>query len=294
MRIIKILFYSFKNTKNFYTSIFGIGLKNNILKNKDSELNKNNWTFGKLIRLFSDLFLIKLPITPPSWFPKFLKPIIFGQNSRYVANSQEIDQDGNCFIYINGILANEKLVMQNRMKLEKLLGRPINVIHNESHSLLMDLLEALIGKETEDLTEASTITLYTICRKLLDENIKKVIIISYSQGTIIAAKLISSLDKLGLNKKIYLEKLEIYCFATCASKMCYIIEELPYMEHFANENDFVAKLGCNRPIELKDDICIDGKIFIRVNKSGHMFNSHYINDFSNDFSLSKLNKFINN
>lgn len=288
MKSFKILYYALKNTKNIYTSLVGEKIKNDILNNKDSEFNKKNWSFIKFCKLCSDLFLIKLPISSPSWIPNCLRLIIFGQNSKYIPNSQEIDNSGNCFIYINGILSNEDVVRSNQKQLELLLKKPINIIHNVTDSLIMDLLECIIGRETEDLTEASTITLYTICTKLLDDNINKIILICHSQGTIIVAKVIRSLKKLGLNKRKYLEKLEIYAFASCASKMNYIMDELPYMEHFANENDFVAKLGCNRPEEISKYISIDGTIFIIKNKSGHMFNSHYINNFKEDYPNSKL------
>ena len=80
----------------------------------------------------------------------------------------------------------------------------INVLFNASDTLIIDLIEALIGKNTEQLTQALTIALYTICSKLLDENINKLIIIAYSQGTIIIAKVLNSLHKLGLNKEKYL------------------------------------------------------------------------------------------
>ena len=74
--------------------------------------------------------------------------------------------------------------------------------------------------------------------------------------------------------------------------MSYIKDELPYMEHFANDNDLVAALGCNCAEDVKECVNIDGSIFIVKNKSGHMFNAHYINDFENDYPESKLNKYI--
>ena len=293
--IFKILYYAYKNTKNIYTSIMGDkSLKNNILNEKKSEFNKQYWNIMKFCKLISDIFFIKLPISAPSWVPKYTKMIIFGENSKYIPNLTEVDNSGNCILYVNGIMSNTEGVKLNQKELETLINRPINIIHNVTDSLLMDLLECLIGKETEDLTEASTVALYTICNKLLDNKIKKLIIICHSQGTIIVAKVIKYLSKLGLNKEKYLKKLEIYAFASCASHMTYIIDKLPYMEHFANDNDFVAKLGCNCPREIKEYIKIDGNIFITKNKSGHMLNSHYLNNFKEDYPKSKLNNYINN
>ena len=292
MKILKILYYAFLNTPNFFRSILGYDIKNNLIKNKSSKLNIEYWNIEEIILILYNFFLIKLPFHCPSWMPNIIKTIFFGTNSKYIKNDKELDKNNNCFIFINGVLGTEKLVNYSKLKLELLLDKPINVLFNASDTLIIDLIEALIGKNTEQLTEASTIALYTICSKLLDENINKLIIIAYSQGTIIIAKVLNSLHKLGLNKEKYLSKLEIYCFSNCASNMKYLNNNLPYMEHFANENDFVAKLGCNCPKKIQNLISIDGKIFINKNGTGHMLNSHYLNNFSYNYPLSKLNNYI--
>jgi len=287
-----MFYYAFINTKNMYSSIFGERKSLENIYYKESEFSKEKWSLFKYVKLISDIIFIKLPISAPSWVPKYLKVLLFGENSKYIPNKREIDTEGTCIIYINGIMSNEEVVKSNQRQIEYLIKRPVNIIHNVTDSVLMDLIECLIGKETDDLTEASTISLYTISNKLLDDNIKKLVIICYSQGTIIIAKVLSSLARLGLNKKKYLEKLEIYAFACCASRMNYLMDELPYMEHFANDNDFVAKLGCNIPIEIKSMVSIDGKKFIAKNRSGHMLNEHYLNNFKVNFPDSKLNYYL--
>ena len=76
--------------------------------------------------------------------------------------------------------------------------------------------------------------------------------------------------------------------------MTYIEKNYPYIESFANENDLVAKMGCNCSDDIKELINIDGKLFVNKNSSGHMFNTHYFNNFSIDYSESKLNNYIKN
>ena len=286
----RILYSSYKKTNDIYRSIVGDKIQENVLNNTSSELNKSNWNITKLLHLMSDLFFIKLPIHCPSWIPYPIKKLFFGENSKYLPSKKEYE-DGICIIYLNGILSNDKVVELNRKELNKIFNRSINVLHNVTDSLICDLIECLIGKITDDLTEASTVTLYTLCNKLLNPEIKKIIFVCHSQGTIIISNVLKNLNKLGLDKEIYLKKIEIYAFANCSSKMNYIIDELPYMEHFANSNDFVACLGCNCSEEIKDIISIDGKIFIKE-KSGHMFNSHYIDNFVEDYPDSKLNMYI--
>ncbi len=291
MSIFKILYYAFINTKNLYRSIIGNKLREDFVENETSELNKRHWNIFKLIELNSDLFLPKLPIKSPSWMPKFCKKIFFGSNSRYLPDEIE-EKDNISVLYVNGIMSNREVIEINRKEISKILNRPVNVIYNVTDSFLIDIFECFIGKETEHLTEASTITLYVLSRKLLDPNIQKIILICHSQGTIIVAKALQYLSKFGLNKEEYIKKLEIYAFANCATKMNYVLDNYPYMEHFANEEDFVARLGCNCSEEVKQYMSIDGSVFIRNNKSGHMFNSHYIDDFCNDYPQSKLLSYI--
>ena len=288
MNIFKIYYYAFLYTPNLYRSILG-----NNIGNTSSEINIKSLNIEDFFLILYNFFIIKLPFHCPSWVPNIIKKIFFGPNSKYIKNDKELDDNNNCFIFINGVLGSEKIVNYNRIELALLLDKPINLLFNASDSLVIDLFEAFIGKETHQLTEASTVALYTICSKLLDENINKVIIIAHSQGTVIISKVLNSLYKLGLNKIKYLNKLEIYCFSNCASNMKYLNCNLPYMEHFANENDFIAKLGCNCPKEVEQFISIDGKIFINKNGTGHMLNSHYLNNFSYNYPLSKLNNYIN-
>lgn len=77
-----------------------------------------------------------------------------------------------------------------------------------------------------------------------------------------------------------LKKLEIYTFANCADKMCYVHKSapLPYMEHFANEFDWVARLGVLSPLRsgAGATIKIDGPLFEQKGEWGHLLNEHYL------------------
>ena len=312
MKIFKILYYAYKSTPNLYKSVFGNEInydflfksgekdknnKNNkknddILKEKDIEIESEKFNLLDYILFIYNFCFIKIPLHCPSWMPNIIRLIFFGENSRYIKNNKELDENNNCFIYINGVLGSEIGNLNTKIELENYLKKPVNLLVNSSDTLLSDLIESLVGKQTEELTEASTVALFTISKKLLDDNINKVIILAYSQGTIIISSVLNSLYKIGLNKEKYLKKLEIYCFSNCSSKMKYVVNELPYIESFANDNDFVAKLGCNCPDEIKDLIDIDGKIFINKDGHGHMLNSHYLHNFSKNYPLSKLNYYF--
>ncbi len=79
-----------------------------------------------------------------------------------------------------------------------------------------------------------------------------------------------------------LAKLELYCFATCANVMAYSVapendrRPVPYLEHFGNEQDIVARLGMLTPRPGKWEVRIDGRRFERPGAWGHLLNEHYL------------------
>jgi hypothetical protein len=84
-----------------------------------------------------------------------------------------------------------------------------------------------------------------------------------------------------------LAKLEIYTFANCADKMNYVTtnlklpfaaRELPYMEHFANEFDWVARLGILSPLrgDSENIVEINGEVYEQKEQWGHLLNEHYL------------------
>ena len=120
-----------------------------------------------------------------------------------------------------------------------------------------------------------------------------------------------ALSNKGLDEALArLRKLEIYTFANCADRMRYVhpSEEVPYMEHFANERDLVARLGILSPFrgdaekrvdidgsmlvetkswgrvvklslhrtDTKPLIEIDGPMFVQRGAWGHLLNEHYL------------------
>jgi hypothetical protein len=58
----------------------------------------------------------------------------------------------------------------------------------------------------------------------------------------------------------------------------HVAEPLPYMEHFANEFDWVARLGILSPLrgDSGASIEIDGPVFEQKGEWGHLLNEHYL------------------
>ncbi len=77
------------------------------------------------------------------------------------------------------------------------------------------------------------------------------------------------------------DKLEIYCFANCANEMRYrrkpaAGKATPHIESFANEHDFVARLGMLAPDAAGKKIHIDGPFYVRPAARGHLLNADYL------------------
>jgi hypothetical protein len=81
-----------------------------------------------------------------------------------------------------------------------------------------------------------------------------------------------------------LAKLEVYCFANCASEMNYIDRDLklPKIESFGNEHDLVARLGMLAPDPDDCDIKIAGPRFRHDGAWGHLLNAHYLIDIDKE------------
>ena len=279
------------NTSNIYRSIAGYH-NPNIKKTA-------NPSFYNKICFFMDIIVPKIPLRCPSWMPIFIKNSIFGGNSYMIEDKKEDDkqiQSSNkeYFLFVNGILTNRDIVSKNINALKIMLNRPIHCVFNNTDSFIFDVIESAIGKQTNDLTEASFITLSVISKILLNKDIDKLVIICHSQGTIIVSQVMRYLHNFGLDKEDYLKKIEIYAFANCSSNMKYIINEYPYMEHFANEHDLVGKMGCNHDEDINHLIDIDGNIYINKGAYGHYLYPHYLFNFKNNYPDSKLNQYLFN
>ena len=76
-------------------------------------------------------------------------------------------------------------------------------------------------------------------------------------------------------------KLEIYCFANCASEMTQIKVggrkglPAPWIESYGNEKDIVARLGVLANLEGPGSVRIDGDRYKR-DAWGHLLNAHYL------------------
>ena len=280
----------------------------------------NLWRPLRAARFLHHAWLPSVPRTPPTFTPQqlndfFWQPSVILQRPDH--NGSYTSFPDEAWFFINGVMTDDSVAQVNAALLAELFHRPITLVQNSTSSLLTDLLQCALDKESWRITEPVTKALPAIYDALKRTDKQRVVLIAHSQGTIIAAAMLRLLgqitqaeptrraalapaaamappefvypDQTPLNLADFvpltaheLGKLEIYCFATCASVMTYPLvatgerAPVPYLEHFGNEHDLVARLGMQAPQPAARGIQIDGSQFVRPGAWGHLLSEHYL------------------
>ena len=85
-------------------------------------------------------------------------------------------------------------------------------------------------------------------------------------------------------------KLELYCFANCATSMGPIavserpVHHTPWIESYGNEFDLVARLGVLSPPHGIGSARIEGERYRRDKAWGHLLNTHYLGPMIEDLT----------
>lgn len=267
------------------------------------------------------------------------------------------------WLLLNGICTDEHVREINAECVYRMFGRPLTLLHNQTHGVALDLVECALGKSQFAATEAVRRLFPALYSELLRPDIDRVVLIAHSQGTILAAVFLAMLRKLlsvpqargevpdnaaspegrraeallrvqstarvqrlfdvghgqsgarlvplradsesetrrreALREQVaawfewapgielglpaleeaQLRKLEVYCFATCATDLRPVIDgerPAPHLEHFGNARDLVARLGMLAPERGAARTRISGLKFEREGAWGHLLNAHYL------------------
>ncbi len=273
---------------------------------------------GNAQRLAGYLLDIGVPSVPgraPRWVPRRLASLLW-HPLRVVAptpkRSQAAEHPHEAWFFINGILTDDAVARLNGAYLTHLFGRPVTLLENLTDSAPVDLLECAIERfgASSEHVHAAFVRLMTA---LKDPTKRRVIVVCHSQGTLITAVLLELLGHVhehtkanrlsgahadAIHAKAHAEgvrvrrdeikplsarelgKLELYCFANCASHMRYVRtasgKRLPWIESYGNEHDIVARLGMLAPSPAKREIAIDGPRYEHSGAWGHLLNIHYL------------------
>ncbi|MCG8348075.1 MAG: hypothetical protein MI924_09895 [Chloroflexales bacterium] len=308
------------NPPRYLSSIFGLPQTWMAPKHRFSEFQVIDfWRLERSIRYVLNVTIPSIPQTPPaSGWPLlnsfFWKPTVILQRPDHYGSYTSFPYES--WFFINGVMTNDAVAQVNAAYLSYLFHRPITLIQNSTCGIFADLIECAIGKEWHRTTEAAAKAFPAIYDALKSEK-RRVVVIAHSQGTIIAAVVLRMLGAItevskqavlgGGFQEIYAEpefvfpdheeirlsdfetlseeeltKLELYCFANCATKMPYFraaadgVRPMPWIESFGNEYDIVARLGMQAPNSDKWGIHIDGPRYVVSNTWGHLLNEHYL------------------
>jgi hypothetical protein len=304
----------------FLSSVLGLPWTWALPRNRYSELGLiDPWRLGRTVQFLSDALVPALPIAPPPigsavmgrafWRPT----VILQRPDQYGSSTSHLDE---AWFFLNGILTNDAVAQLNAAYLAYLFHRPITLIQNSTCGLAADLLECAFGKASYRTTDSVTQAFPAIYDALKSER-RRVVLIAHSQGTIITAIVLRLLYALTrrpaaaqpgiLGESLYagpefvypddaplvledfaplelheLSKLEVYCFANCATTMPYYQPPsagqpaVPWVESFGNEYDIVARLGMQAPRPAEWRITIAGPRYVRPGAWGHLLNEHYL------------------
>jgi pimeloyl-ACP methyl ester carboxylesterase len=166
--------------------------------------------------------------------------------------------------------------------------RVVVIAHSQGTIITANVLRAVAQALRSDLVEQLNPPWHSFAQRLMGG-------VQTDVDKIVRDNLAHSLAQLtrgGLYEALLrLAKLEVYTFANCADRMGYVHPSLqvPYMEHFANERDIVARLGVLSPLRggpnkrtevasgnSESLIEIDGPTFVQTGAWGHLLNEHYL------------------
>ncbi|KAI4119253.1 MAG: hypothetical protein LQ338_007304 [Usnochroma carphineum] len=207
------------------------------------------------------------------------------------------------WIFVNGICTGSSGLQQNIDRLAFLFGRKVIGIHNQSYGFISDVLECMQQRCLSYNTMDVRIAYEIVKVQLVDDSVKKVVLIGHSQGGIIVSMVVDYLLQ-ELSGEM-MGKLEIYTFGSAASHFhnppktstaflpgttarsspC-----IPHIEHYANEHDMVPRWGVLYAIKHLVTNRYAGNVFIRMGASGHMFVEHYIDPIFSPPEYAKGNK----
>lgn len=179
------------------------------------------------------------------------------------------------WFFLNGIGTAPAMALLETEELARVFHRPIHLVHTPTYGAVRDLYDAITARTLRKDGHLSTPAFNIVRNALLSH--EHVVLLCYSQGTIIASYIVRRILS-DPELRPHAHKLELYCLAGVADSL-HIDYQLtaehghpvPYVEHFANGQDFFARIGV-----LSHYYATSGAVFVRPEKKGHMLTDHYV------------------
>jgi len=179
------------------------------------------------------------------------------------------------WFFVNGIATSPPMAILEAQELARAFRRPIHLVHTPTFGVVRDFWDSITARTLRKDGKLAQ-PAYRIIKNAL-RSYDHVVLVSYSQGTIVSSYIVRKLLK-DPELRDHAHKLEVYCIAGVADSMHIDLaltaqhgRAVPYVEHFVNGQDFFARIGV-----LSHYYSTAGAVFVEPQKKGHMLNDHYI------------------
>jgi hypothetical protein len=199
----------------------------------------------------------------------FFEDVVESVGTQY-SNVYGHEKENSTWIYVNGLCCTKEIQRANGLHLAELFHREILMISYFSKGLLADVIEFSVRRANGIIGSREKHLAALIKQHLEGPNDRGVVLIAHSAGALFASNAIRWLDqedqknnfsitssqnnrkrnnynKHGASERNLLRRIEIYTFGCAASQLYQIqdtkLGEIPFYEHFANQRDYVARIG---------------------------------------------------
>ncbi|EKF74838.1 hypothetical protein A11A3_06385 [Alcanivorax hongdengensis A-11-3] len=183
--------------------------------------------------------------------------------------------DATRWFFINGLGSAGPVAILNASEIARIFRRPVHLIHTPTWGLVGDLMASITARTLRKDGKLSRPALHVLVEAL--ERHERVILISHSQGTIVASYIVRKLLRHESTRPL-VKKLELYCIGGVADSLdvdpalsLAAGHPVPYVEHFANGRDYLAQVGILSHLD-----STAGTLYCLANRSGHLLNRHYL------------------
>ncbi|KAL8935801.1 MAG: hypothetical protein Q9216_005253 [Gyalolechia sp. 2 TL-2023] len=237
-----------------------------------------------IVFVLASVLVVRL-IAWPTQGPRIIESTVDQDTS--TQSEQRADER---WVFINGICTGRSGLQKNVNRISLLFGRKVLGLHNQSYGIFGDIIECLLQRCLSYNTTDVRIAIEIVKEHLVDQEVRKVVLLAHSQGGIIASMVVDHL--LTELSGECMSKLEIYTFGSAASHFHspptntttlipnIFVESSPcirYIEHYANEYDMVPRWGVLYAIKSLLTNRYAGNVYVRMGATGHMFVDHYLN-----------------
>ncbi|CAH1757906.1 4256_t:CDS:1 [Entrophospora sp. SA101] len=181
------------------------------------------------------------------------------------------------WFFINGVCITKCWLDQNCNYLEERFDRGVTGILNKSYGVIYDIIEVILQRSFEIDTISVRASVEEILPALRNKQVNTVRLIAHSQGCIIAnlvlRRLYTELSYTG--EQNFLNKLEVYTFASASREFTNPGNLVKRIEHYANDQDPIATFGVLNEV---NNPRYKGEVFVNYTRNGgkgHLFNTFY-------------------